>query len=389
MGDKGLLNVCPSPATVVKAVMDFRLLGPLEVDLDGQPRLARRLSPRALLTLLLLHRNEVLALDRIVDEAMAKRRRRRPEQVVRVYVSQLRKALEPERLITRGSGYLLTTAPEEVDLDRFDSLRAEGRRLLAVGEAAPAAEALGQALSLWRGPPLQDVAYESFAQPEIARLEEIRLTTVEDRFDALLAVGQDSELVADLEQLVRANPLRERLRAQLMLALYRSGRHADALEAYQRGRRLLVDELGLEPSDTLRQLEMRILQQDPALDQPSASPYAATTPPPPTPRARARRKTARGVAVALLILAVAVGVLIAATSGSGRTKQDGPRHARRQPAARAKVSATPRGRATTRSTACAPRRTLFPSTRRLSTAARLQARFLKTVATAARMSGTS
>jgi DNA-binding SARP family transcriptional activator len=184
----------------------------------------------------------------------------------RVYVSNLRKALGAEVLITHGNGYLLEVAPEEVDVDRFEALRAEGRGLLAAGDTTEAADALGHALSLWRGPPLQDFAYEAFAQPEIARLEELRLATLEDRFDAQLAAGGDSELVADLEQLVEANPLRERLRAQLMLALYRSGRQADALEAYQRGRRLLVDELGLEPGETLRRLVTRILQQDPGLD---------------------------------------------------------------------------------------------------------------------------
>ena len=294
--------------------MDFRLLGPLEADLDGQPRSLGSSRARALLALLLLHRNEVLALDRIVDELWPGGPPKTAEQVVRVYVSQLRKALEPGRLVTRGSGYLLTTAPEEVDLDRFDSLRAEGRRLLAVGETARAVETLDRALSLWRGPPLQDFAYESFAQPEVARLDELRLTTLEDRFDAQLVVGQDAELVADLEQLVRAHPLRARLRAQLMLALYRSGRHADALEAYQRGRRHLRNEFGLEPSDTLRQLETRILQQDPALDGPGASPHTAETLPP-KPPPRVRRKTAGRVAVALLILAAAAGVVMAATAG--------------------------------------------------------------------------
>ncbi|HEU5216147.1 MAG TPA: AfsR/SARP family transcriptional regulator, partial [Gaiellaceae bacterium] len=218
--------------------MDFRLLGPLEADLDGHSISVRA---RALLALLLLHRNEVLMLDRIVDELWPERPPKTAGQVVRVYVSQLRKALEPERsdgspqiLVTRGSGYLIRVGPEELDLDRFDSLRAEGRRLLVAGDFAQAAEALDRALSLWRGRPLQDFAYETFAQPEIARLDELRLATLEDLFDARLAEGHDSELVADLDHLVEANPLRERLRGQLMVALYRSGRQADALEIYQR-----------------------------------------------------------------------------------------------------------------------------------------------------------
>ena len=209
--------------------MDFRLLGPLEVAVDGLPVSLGGVRARALLALLLLHRNEVVPLDKIVDELWAEPPKT-AEQVVRVYVSNLRKALGPPQVIlTRGSGYILQVGADHVDVDRFDALRTEGRRLLAAGEAGQAAEALGEALSLWRGAPLQDFAYERFAQSEIARLEELRLATLEDLFDARLAAGHDSGLVADLEQLVEANPLRERLRAQLMLALYRSGRQAEAL----------------------------------------------------------------------------------------------------------------------------------------------------------------
>ena len=250
--------------------MHFRLLGPLEVDADGLPVSLGGARARALLALLLVHRNEVVPLDKIVDELWTEPPKT-AEQVVRVYVSNLRKALEPPQVIlTRGSGYLLQVGADDVDVDRFDALRTEGHRLLAAGEVAQAAETLGEALALWRGAPLQDFAYERFAQSEIGRLEGLRLATLKDLFDARLASGQDSELVADLEQLVGTNPLRERLRAQLMLALYRSGRQADALEVYQRGRRHLVDELGLEPSESLRRLEARILQQDHELDRPAA-----------------------------------------------------------------------------------------------------------------------
>jgi DNA-binding SARP family transcriptional activator len=309
--------------------MNFRLLGPLEADLDGRTLSLGGSRARALLALLLLHRNEVLALDRIIDELWPGQPPKTAEQVVRVYVSQLRKSLEPGRsenspqvLVTRGSGYLLSVGPEELDLDRFDSLRADGRRLLATGDFAQAVEAFDQALSLWSGPPLQEFEYETFAQPEIARLEELRLATFEDRFDAQLAVGQDSELVADIEQLVAANPLRERLRAQLMLALYRSGRHANALEAYQRGRRALL-ELGLEPSETLRQLETRILQQDPALDRPGISPRSPESFP--DPLRSSRRTSVRAIAVTLLGIAVIAGVLVAATVGHGRRSAARPR----------------------------------------------------------------
>lgn len=291
--------------------MHFRLLGPLEVDADGLPVSLGGARARALLALLLVHRNEVVPLDKIVDELWTEPPKT-AEQVVRVYVSNLRKALEPPQVIlTRGSGYLLQVGADDVDVDRFDALRTEGHRLLAAGEVAQAAETLGEALALWRGAPLQDFAYERFAQSEIGRLEGLRLATLEDLFDARLASGHDAELVADLEQLVGANPLRERLRAQLMLALYRSGRQADALEVYQRGRRHLVDELGLEPSESLRRLEARILQQDHELDRPAAMLSPKESAPPP----RSRRLAAAGSA-AFVAAAAVTGVLVATTGHS-------------------------------------------------------------------------
>ena len=293
--------------------MHFRLLGPLEVDADGAPVSLGGARARALLALLLLHRNEVVPLDKIVDELWAEPPKT-AAQVVRVYVSNLRKALEPPQVIlTRGSGYLLQVGADDVDVDRFDALRTEGHRLLAAGEAAQAAEALSKALALWRGAPLQDFAYERFAQSEIGRLEELRLTAFEDLFDAKLAAGDDSELAADLEHLVDANPLRERLRGQLMVALYRSGRQADALEVYQRGRRHLVDELGLEPSESLRRLEARILQQDPELDRPTAAlPMKELANGPPR---RTRRPALAGITALVLAAIATAGVLIAATVG--------------------------------------------------------------------------
>jgi DNA-binding SARP family transcriptional activator/basic membrane lipoprotein Med (substrate-binding protein (PBP1-ABC) superfamily) len=302
--------------------MEFRLLGPLEVAEDGRPVSLGGSRACALLALLLLHRNQVVAVDRIVDE-LWERPPKTGTQVVRVYVSQLRKALEagrsdepPRVLLTRRSGYLLKVDPEEVDLDRFEALRAEGRRLLDAGEIPDAASTLREALSLWRGPPLQDFAYEAFAQPEIARLEELHLATLEELFEAQLAAGRGSELVADLEQLLKANPLRERLRAQLMLALYRAGRPADALETYQRGRRISVDELGLEPGEILRQLETKILQQDPELDQPKPPPPPMQTPAQPPPR---RRRLAVA-SVALLVIggATTAALLTAAAPNRGQ-----------------------------------------------------------------------
>ena len=169
-------------------------------------------------------------------------------------------------LETRTPGYVLRVEPDALDLHRFERLVDEGRSLLTRGRAADAAERLRDALALWRGPALADFAYESFAQAAIARLEEMKLAAIELRIDADLALGRHDELVGELEALVTEHPLRERLRSYLMTALYRSGRQAEALEAYQDARRALVDELGIDPRPQLQELERAILRQDPALD---------------------------------------------------------------------------------------------------------------------------
>jgi DNA-binding SARP family transcriptional activator len=161
---------------------------------------------------------------------------------------------------------VLTVAEGELDLHRFQSLMEEGRGSLAAGQAADAAERFREALALWRGPPLAEFAYDSFAQVEIARLEELRLSGVEDRIEADLRLGREDDVIHELEALVATNPLRERLRGQLMLALYRSGRQAEALDAYQRARQVLVGDLGIEPGSALQRLEAQILNHDPALD---------------------------------------------------------------------------------------------------------------------------
>lgn len=290
--------------------MDYRLLGPLEV-VDGERRVdlggARQ---RALLILLLLRRNQVVSTDRIVEELWPGDQPRTAYQIVRVYVSQLRKALEPERgdhdpriLLTHGAGYMLRSSPGEVDLDRLDRLRADSRELVAQGQADQAAAALREALALWRGPALHDVVYESFAQHEAKRLEELRLVTLEDLFDARLAAGDHAAAVADLEALVAENPLRERLREQLMLALYRSGRQADALAVYADGRRLLVDELGLEPAAGLSELQARILRHDAALETP--------------PRPGRGSSTASGLGGRRILVFGGAGLLLAAAVTAG------------------------------------------------------------------------
>src|SRR5437667_3909187 len=224
--------------------MEFRILGRIEVTEDDRPLALGAAKQRALLALLLLRANEVVSSDRLVDELWGERPPAKAAKNVQVYVSQLRRLLGDGRLETHGHGYLLRVEPGALDAERFQTLLDEGREALAAGEVERAAETLHTALAVWRGAALADVAYEQFAQPEIARLEELRLVALEERIEADLALGRHVALVAELEGLVREEPLRERPRAQLMLALYRSGRQAEALEAYQDARRLLVDEVG-------------------------------------------------------------------------------------------------------------------------------------------------
>jgi len=242
--------------------MDFRLLGPLEVTRDGRVLQLGRAKERALLAVLLLHANQVVSADVLTDRLWGDDPPATASKALQVYVSRLRKALGADALVTRAPGYFVSVAPGQLDLHRFEELvtRAQG------AEPAAASAVLREALSLWRGAPLADFAYEAFAQAEIARLEELRLGAIEQRVEADLALGRESELVAEVERLLTEHPLRERLRGQLMLALYRSGRQAEALAVYQDGRRRLDDQLGLEPSESLKQLQRQILAHDPALE---------------------------------------------------------------------------------------------------------------------------
>jgi YVTN family beta-propeller protein len=249
-------------------VVEFRILGAFEVAQDGQPLALGGAQQRSVLALLVLHRGEVLSTDRLVDELWGERAPATAHKTVQVYVWNLRRALGDGVIVTRGRGYVLIVQAPQVDVGRFEALVGEGRRALGEGDPGRASVLLGAALALWRGEPLADFAYEPFAQGEIARLEEARLAALEDRIEADLALGRHAALVAELEGLVAANPLRERLRGQLMLALYRSGRQADALENYRKARRELIDELGIEPGPGLQELEGAILAHDPALKAP-------------------------------------------------------------------------------------------------------------------------
>jgi DNA-binding SARP family transcriptional activator/streptogramin lyase len=277
--------------------MDFRILGPLEVADDATRVALGKGKQRALLALLLLHPNEVVSIDRLIDELWGEQPPPTAQTGLHGYVSQLRKLLGSARIETRGPGYLLRVGEGELDRERFETLARAGR--------------FAEALAVWHGPALADFAHEPWAQPEIVLLEERRLACVEARLDLDLDAGRAAELVGELEALVAANPLRERFRAQLMLALYRSRRQADALNAYREARRTLVDELGIEPGEELKGLQKQILAHDPAI--------AAVEPPreQPAPVAdsddqdRPERRRRRGVAV-LVVLAALVAAAAAA-----------------------------------------------------------------------------
>jgi DNA-binding SARP family transcriptional activator len=257
--------------------MEFRVLGPLEANAGGRPIRLGGSKQRALLAMLLLHANEVISSDRLIEALWDGDAPESAPKALQVHVSQLRKALEPERapgdpaslLVTQPPGYVLRVAPERLDLVQFEREVAEGRRLLDAGEPAAAVSALDTALSLWRGPALGDLTYATFAQAEIGRLEELRLAALEDRFEAQLACGRHVAVIPELERLVAEHPLRERPRAQLMLALYRAARQADALEVYRDTRAVLVDELGIEPGKALQDLHAAMLRQDSAVDRPA------------------------------------------------------------------------------------------------------------------------
>ena len=252
--------------------MEFRILGPLEVRDEGDKVSLGGRKLRELLAVLLLHPNEVVSADRLIDDLWDENPPEGAAAALRVNVSRLRKALPQDVLTTRSPGYLIRVDPDDLDLHRFERLVDEARGLRARGLADEASQRLREALALWRGPPLADLAYESFAQAAIARLEEIRLAAVELRIDADLALGRHAELVGEIETLVAEEPFRERLRGYLMTALYRSGRQAEALDAYKDAHRSLVDELGIEPSTALQDLERAILRQEPALNLPGAVP---------------------------------------------------------------------------------------------------------------------
>ena len=255
--------------------MEFRILGPLEVhagqDRDSCPVEIRRGIPRTLLTALLLRPGETVSASALADVLWGDAQPRNPSNALQIQISYLRKQLgrlaPTQPIVTRPGGYALDVEREQIDAHRFERVvrhtsRSESRDRTEMLEAL---HELESALALWRGDALADVTGEAFAMGEAARLEDLRLVAIELRNDLLLRLGQHHELVGELSLLVRDHPLRERFHEQLLVALYRSGRQADALRAYERARTQLIEELGVEPGPALRELEGRILAHDPAL----------------------------------------------------------------------------------------------------------------------------
>jgi DNA-binding SARP family transcriptional activator/ABC-type branched-subunit amino acid transport system substrate-binding protein len=290
--------------------VEFRLLGLLQVvGVDGPVQIVRG-RESALLALLLLYRNEPLSSERIVDELWGETAPQHAAQSVRIYISRLRKSLGAERIETTGGGYLIRIADDELDAATFERLAAAGAAALANGEAERAALLLGEALDLWRGDALADFRFDSFAQQAIGRLDALRAVAREDRVDARLALGQARQVVPELETLIEQSSLSERPRSQLMRALYLSGRQADALELFRKTRKLLADDLGVDPGPELRHLERAILTHDPALGTPAAAPSVA---------AYRRRLGLLAAGIALLVAAGAAAVVGFGEGRSGST----------------------------------------------------------------------
>jgi DNA-binding SARP family transcriptional activator len=282
--------------------VEFRILGPVEALDEGKPLPIGGPRQRALLALLLLHANETVSSDRLIDDLWAAEQPKDPHTALQNQVSRLRKALDG-RITGQSHGYMIRVEPGELDLDRFEGYVAEAAEL----DATERARGLHDALALWHGAPLSNVAHEPFAELESARLEELRLAALEERINADLELGRHADLVGELQTLVGEHPLRERPRGQLMLALYRCGRQAEALDVFRRGRQLLVEELGLEPSAELKELEAAILRQDSDLIVPS--PRRRGVAEVETTRHARRRRT---LIAALAVLALVVPSLVLA-----------------------------------------------------------------------------
>jgi class 3 adenylate cyclase/DNA-binding SARP family transcriptional activator len=263
--------------------LEFRLLGPFEATVESRALALGGPRQRALLALLLLRANEVVSRDRLIEDLWRDQAPETAANALAALIARIRRALPADVVVTKAGGYEARIEGDAIDIHRFERISKEGSDALAHGDPALAAERLDSALSLWRGPPLADFTYEPFAEPTILRLEELRLAALENRIDADLALGRHADVVGEIQSLLSDHPLRERLRGQLILALYRSGRQADSLEVYREGRRILLDELGIDPSPALQELEKAVLNQDASVLAPEPSPQAGgevAAPPP-------------------------------------------------------------------------------------------------------------
>jgi DNA-binding SARP family transcriptional activator len=341
--------------------VEYRVLGPLEVLEDGRPLALGNLKERMVLAVLLLHANEFVSRERLIDELWGVAPPPTARKAVNVYISKLRKTLsvnEHDPIATADGGYRLVVSPDLLDADRMRSLVRKARERMAEGESEAAAGVLQDALACWRGPTLAGLQLESFGREEVAQLDELRLTVLMDRIDCDLAQARHEHVLGELQVLVGEHPLRERLRAQQILALYRADRQADALDAYQQARHALIDELGIEPSESLQRLQQAILRHDPALEVPAGTaaangavpvpaPLAATAVPPRSlPRRRALRRRYLVVAGLAAVAAVAAFVAFLSTRGGGVRPPSSPVSsvgpnsvARLNPATGAQVSA--------------------------------------------------
>jgi len=269
--------------------MEFRILGPLEVLDEGKPVALGTLKERLVLAVLLLHANEFVSRERLIDDLWGEAPPPTARKAVNVYISKLRQTLARDGrdpIATADGGYRLVVEPDCLDADRMRGLVAQARERVANGESEAAALLLQDALAFWRGPTLAGLSLESLGREEVARLDELRITALMDRIDCDLALGNHEQVLGELNVLLREHPLRERLRAQQMLALYRADRQADALAAYAEARRTLVDDLGIEPSEALQRLQQAILRHDASLETPEGTaavnglrPGRATPPP--------------------------------------------------------------------------------------------------------------
>jgi len=310
--------------------VEFRILGPLEVLEDGQPVALGTLKERLVLGVLLLHANEFVSRERLIDDLWGEAPPPTARKAVNVYVSQLRKALgrAGDPIATASGGYRLHVDPERLDASRMEVLVANSRQCVSNGELENAAERFEEALSLWRGPTLAGLQLESRGRDEVAGLDELRLAALMDRIDCDIALARHEQVLGELNVLVREHPLRERLRAQQMLALYRAGRQAEALEAYAEARRTLVDDLGIEPSEPLQRLQQAILRHDPSLETPEGTaavnglaPTAVESTPPAEPadvimRRFRPRRWQLALAVLVLLAASASAAAILSTSAA-------------------------------------------------------------------------